>query len=175
MGETRKVRIDGRDAGHAEVLSRNAHGDEPLIRLIAVIMDNVFRIPGTNLRFGMDPLVGLLPGVGDGLGALVSVSIIVMSARYGLPRIVLVRMALNVILNTILGAIPVAGDAFSLWFKSNALNHALFLKHAGQRRESTAGDWLFVGLLIGAVLLVLGLVLAGVLLAMRALWGAVFG
>jgi len=175
MGEVRKVRIDGQDAGYAEAIPPGARDQEPLIRLIAVIMDSVFRIPGTNIRFGMDPLVGLLPGVGDGLGALVSVSIIALSARYGLPRIVLMRMALNVVLNTLIGAIPGVGDAFSLWFKSNALNHALFLRHAGRRRVSTAGDWVFVGLLIGAVLLVVGLVLAGVFLAMRAVWGMLFG
>ncbi|MDB6154759.1 MAG: conserved rane protein of unknown function [Chthoniobacteraceae bacterium] len=144
-----------------EVLPKNRTltGDDPLIALVARLMDSVFTLPGTKIRFGLDPLIGLIPGVGDTASAVVSMLLIFQSARYGMPRIVLARMALNVLLNTIFGSVPVIGDFFSLWFKSNNMNYALLRKHAGQRRTASSTDWLFVigllALLLGAVVLVI--------------------
>lgn len=159
------------DAGEAEVLPPGGGpSDDPLIRLLASLMDTTFRLPGTRFRFGLDPLIGLFPGVGDTASALVSVFLVALSARYGLPKIVLLRMAVNVLLNAGLGAIPFAGDAFSFWFKSNALNYELLRKHAGPRRASTGGDWLFVGGLLAGVLLLLFLVIAGTAAVLSALW-----
>src|SRR5690242_9777983 len=116
----RKVKIDGVDAGYAKVIppqeQEGAHSGDPWIRLIAGLMDTAFRLPGTNVRFGIDPLIGLFPGVGDGAGALVSVFLIAMSARYGIPKIVLARMALNALINGVVGTLPFAGDLFSFWF-----------------------------------------------------------
>jgi hypothetical protein len=93
----------------------------------------------------------------------VSLLLIVQSARHGLPRVVLLRMAANVLLNATLGAIPVAGDLFSFWFKANQINYELFQKHAGRRRRSTTVDWLFLlglGLALCLILALLFLALA---------------
>src|SRR5215203_2338041 len=89
--------------------------DDPFIALVSRLMDSAFVIPGTKIRFGLDPLIGLWPGIGDGASALTSIVLLLKSARYGVPRIVLARMALNVVLNGTVGALPIVGDAFSFW------------------------------------------------------------
>ncbi len=170
MGEPRKVRIDGQEAGYAESLPPRGAMEDPLIALVAHLMDNAFRVPGTRWRVGLDPLLGLIPGVGDGTGALVSVALLGASVRYGVPKVVLVRMAFNVMLNTVVGVIPGVGDVFSAWFKSNALNYRLLQKHGGARRASTTGDWLFVGGLIASILLVAVLALYGAFRLVSALF-----
>lgn len=149
----RKVKVNGKEAGYAEVLPPEVAQD-PVFEAVAKLMDTAFRFPGTDVRFGLDPLIGLLPGVGDGAGALVSVALIGMSARHGVPKIVLVRMALNVMLNAVLGAIPALGDLFSVFYRSNMRNYELFRQHAGPRRASTRGDWLFVGAVVAVILAV---------------------
>ncbi len=101
------------------------------IREIARIMDDLFRVPGTRLRFGLDPLLGLFPGIGDSISAVVSVAAICTSLGERLPIIIVVRMILNVIINTVLGFVPIFGDAFSFWFKSNVRNLRLAVEHAG--------------------------------------------
>ncbi len=143
---------------------------DPLLAWIARLMDNAFTVPGTQIRFGLDPILGLFPGFGDTVTALISTLLIVQSSRYGLPKIVLARMALNVLINTTLGAVPVVGDAFSLWFKSNILNYELLQKHAGSRRRSTTRDWLFVGGLIGTLLAAIALILLGLFTLIAALF-----
>ncbi|MBA3884042.1 MAG: DUF4112 domain-containing protein, partial [Chthoniobacterales bacterium] len=86
-------------------------------------MDNLIRVPGTKVRFGIDPLIGLIPGLGDTGSAMVSAMALIQAARYGLPKIVLARMSVNILLNELIGIVPIVGDAFSFWFKSNARNH----------------------------------------------------
>jgi hypothetical protein len=140
-------------------------GDDPLIQWIARLMDTAFVIPGTKIRFGIDPIIGLIPGLGDTAGALVSTLLILQSARHGVPKIVLARMALNVLVNSGVGAIPIVGDLFSAYFKSNVKNYALLKEHAGPRRVSTGRDWLFViALIVGMLLLVTLLVIGAVTL-----------
>lgn len=124
--------------------------DDPFIALVARLMDNVFTIPGTNIRFGLDPIIGLAAGYGDAAAALTSVFLLLRSAKHGVPKIVLAQMALNIVLNATVGAIPIIGDAFSFWFKSNERNHTLLRKHAGTA-ASTGASWLFVLLLLGLV------------------------
>ncbi|MGH8048994.1 MAG: DUF4112 domain-containing protein [Chthoniobacterales bacterium] len=138
-----------------EVLPPKRDRDVPeLSRLIAWLLDDLIRIPGTNFRIGLDPIIGLIPGLGDGSTAVVSSVILLHGLRAGVPRIVLVRMALNVLINSLVGAIPGVGDLFSAVFKSNRRNVELLDRHASStRRASTAADWIFVGVLIGFVLL----------------------
>lgn len=124
--------------------------DDPFIALVSRLMDNVFTIPGTKFRFGLDPIIGLLAGYGDAATALTSLLLLWRSAGYGVPKIVLAQMALNIVLNSTVGAVPVVGDAFSFWFKSNERNYDLLRKHAGTGK-STGGSWLFVLLLFGGV------------------------
>lgn len=133
--------------------------DDPFIALVARLMDNAFTIPGTNLRFGLDPIIGLVAGYGDAATALTSLVLLWRSAQHGVPKIVLAQMALNIVLNSTVGAVPVVGDAFSFWFKSNARNHGLLQKHAGTG-VSTQSNWLFVLLLVGGVGAVLALTIA---------------
>ena len=121
-------------------------------------MDNLVRVPGTKFRIGLDPLLGLIPGFGDTGAAVVSALALIQAVRQGVPKIVLTRMSLNILLNELIGIIPVVGDAFSFWFKSNARNHALIKKYlaaGGTLSSSQRGDWIFViGVLVALALIV---------------------
>lgn len=169
-----RVNKPARDIQIDEVLPKGAVSrvsEDPLIAFIARLMDTKFVVPGTKIRFGLDPILGLLPAFGDSASALVSTLLILQSSRHGVPRVVLARMAMNVLINTLGGAIPGLGDLFSLWFKSNVRNYDLLRKHAGTRRESTAGDWTFVVALLAGLLLVVGLVIVGLVSVLMSLWG----
>jgi hypothetical protein len=116
-----------------------------LARLLAQLLDRSVRIPGTDIRFGLDPLIGLIPGIGDAVAGLAGSMILFLAAQLQAPKIVLVRMSVNIALNGMLGAIPLVGDLFSVWFQSNVRNIALLERHiATSDRESTFGDWAFV-------------------------------
>jgi hypothetical protein len=128
---------------------------EALFRWLALIMDDLLRLPGTRFRFGLDPLIGLLPGLGDTGSAIISALALVAAARRGLPKVLLVRMALNILINEAVGIVPIVGDAFSFWFKSNARNYELLKRHTAAPRRSTASDWVFVWLVLAALALIL--------------------
>lgn len=138
-----------------EVLPPRGRRDVPDVsRLIAWLLDDFLRIPGTNFRIGFDPILGLVPGLGDSSTAVVSSVLLLHGLRAGVPRIVLVRMALNILVNSLGGAIPVAGDVFSAWFKSNRRNYDLLQRHSGARQASTRADWAIVIASIAGVLAV---------------------
>lgn len=130
---------------------------DPKSALLATLMDSAFAIPGTHIRFGLDVLIGLFPGIGDALGALISTFIIAQGSRMGVPRIILARMAMHILINTVVGAIPVFGDMFSVFYRSNLKNYELLRRYAGQRRTPSAGNWFFV---IGFAVLLLVVVAA---------------
>jgi Domain of unknown function (DUF4112) len=127
---------------------------EPLFRWLALIMDEFFRMPGTRFRFGLDPIIGLIPGLGDTASSLVSALSLIQAARCGLPKIILARMSLNILINEIVGIIPGVGDAFSFWFKSNRRNYDLLQQHLGGTRRAGRSDWIFVGAVIALLILV---------------------
>ena len=133
---------------------------EPIFRWLALIMDNLLRLPGTQFRFGLDPLIGLIPGIGDTSSAVISAMALIAAARRGLPRILLARMALNILINEAVGIIPVVGDAFSFWFKSNARNSELLKKFSTAPRRSTASDWAFVIFVLAALVVILAVSVA---------------
>jgi Domain of unknown function (DUF4112) len=133
---------------------------EPLFKWLALIMDEFLRIPGTKFRFGLDPIIGLLPGVGDTASAFVSAMALIQAARRGVPKILLARMSLNILINEIVGIVPGLGDAFSFWFKSNARNYRLLQQHIDRPTRSRKSDWVFVG----AVLVLLFLIVCAGLL-----------
>ena len=160
MAKVREVEAD------VEVLPREERaggklGDDPFIALVARLMDEAFVIPGTNIRFGLDPLIGLLPGFGPAASAAISLVLVALSARFRVPKVVLARMALNVLLNAGLDAVPVVGDALSIFFRSNTRNHELLRQHAGTARPTSRGDWLFLFALLGGVGLVILCFFAG--------------
>ena len=104
-----------------------------LAKFLADWLDQRFTIPGTSIRIGLDPILGLIPGIGDMIANLAGSAIILIAAQYRLPKIVLLRMGLNVALNAIIGAIPVFGDIFSIWFRSNVKNAQLLERYVGRR------------------------------------------
>jgi hypothetical protein len=115
-------------------------------------MDSVFEIPILKLRLGLDALFGLLPGGGDVGSALVSVYILSAATRHGISRITILRMALNIALEIVLGSIPIAGDLFDVYWKSNERNVALLRRHlasepAGARNLRRA-DRIFVATIV---------------------------
>lgn len=124
------------------------------VRVVASVLDDAIRVPGTNLRFGIDPLVGLIPGLGDLLGGAASVYIILEAARAGAPASVLVRMALNVGIDTIVGEVPLLGDLFDFAWKSNRRNVALLARHVEAPVETSRASKALVALLIAAIVLV---------------------
>jgi hypothetical protein len=128
-------------------------------RFLAELLDQRFTIPGTSIRFGLDPLLGLIPGIGDAIANLAGSAILLIAAQYRLPKIILLRMGLNVAFNALIGAIPVVGDIFSIWFRSNVKNAQLLERYvSAERKAPTAGDWFFVlAVIFGIVLLLIGI------------------
>ena len=118
---------------------RKREGLEPLFKWLALIMDEFVRVPGTQFRFGLDPLIGLVPGLGDTGSALVSAFAPIQAVRLGVPKILLARMSVNILVNEIIGIVPIVGDAFSFWFKSNARNYQIIKEHLGAPRASRRG------------------------------------
>ena len=112
------------NAAHIERLQRLKRLD-----LIARLMDTAVRVPGTNIRFGADSILGLVPGLGDVAAALVALAIVNEARRLGVPNQKLFRMLYNIGLDTLLGTMPVLGDIFDIYFKSNRRNVQLILSH----------------------------------------------
>lgn len=124
-------------------------------------MDDLFRVPVLGWRFGLDALIGLIPGFGDTATSLVSFYILAAGVRYRVPKITLLRMGLNVGLDYAVGSLPLVGDLFDAWWKSNQRNLDLLKKRAtvsaDEARAGRASDWLFVG---GIIVGLIGLAIA---------------
>ena len=139
-------------------------------------MDAGIRIPGTNLRFGLDPILGLIPGGGDALGAVLAGWILVEAIRMGASRATVLRIAGNVALDAGVGAIPFIGDIFDFAWKANLRNVALLERHLAAPERAAHADRSFnLFVLCGVCVLVLGLLALGILLTrwvLRALAGA---
>ncbi len=117
------------------------------------VLDEAYRIPGTNIRFGWDALVGLIPWVGDLTTALMACGIIVQAHQMRVPRVVQMRMILNVAIDVLVGIVFV-GDVADVFWKSNKKNFALLERHAAADTKPTRGDWIFVTSAVGAILLI---------------------
>ena len=145
----------GLDYINVEVLppegkAKQADDLDPFIKLVSRVLDTFFVIPGTRIRFGIEPIIGLIPIFGDQVTLLISASLLYRSVRHRLPKIALVRMALNIFINAIVGMVPFFGDIFVLWYKPNIRNYHILRRYAGQTGAVTRGDWLFVSILIGS-------------------------
>lgn len=142
--------------------------DEHLEHLVA-LLDDIFRIPMTGIRFGLDPLIGLIPGLGDWITGAISFLIIVAAWQRGLPRVALARMVANIGIDSLAGTVPVLGDVFDVGWKSNRKNFTLLQAYREpKRRSQTWRDWVFLVLLVGTVGLLL--VLPFVLLILTVHW-----
>ncbi|HEV2706377.1 MAG TPA: DUF4112 domain-containing protein [Pyrinomonadaceae bacterium] len=115
-------------------------------------LDGLFRVPGTGWRFGLDAIVGLVPGVGDFATTAVSLYILASGVRYRVSKITLLRMGLNIGVDYLLGAIPLVGDLLDAFWKSNQRNITLLRERASvsaeEARRGRASDWLFVSVII---------------------------
>ncbi len=133
------------------------------VETIARLMDSQFKIPGTNFRFGLESIVGLLPVGGDAVGFLASAGLVLTMARHGASPQLVMRMLINVALDAIVGAIPVLGDLFDMTFKANNRNVTLLREHYQEGKYQGSA----LPVVLGALL---GLTVIGGALAMLLWW-----
>lgn len=140
---------------------------------LAWLMDNSIPIPGTGARVGIDPLIGLMPWLGDAMGAVVSSYIISEAARLGAPKSVLLKMAFNVFLDTLIGIVPAVGDLFDFAWKANLRNVRLLERYMERPGKTVTSSRIFVAIL--AFLLIATVILIGLagFWLIRAIWLAV--
>jgi hypothetical protein len=126
------------------------------MRQLTRLLDNAIVIPGTKQRVGLDPLLGLVPGGGDTLSAALSGYIIIEAAMMGLPRSALTRMVINILIDTVVGSVPLFGDIFDVFSKANVRNMQIVESHIKAPQPSAKADRLFIGLsIVGLIVLAL--------------------
>jgi len=130
-----------------------AFSDENL-DLLSHLLDDFLRVPGTSIRFGLDGIVGFIPGIGDVLGGIASCLLIVAAWVRGVPKVILARMVLNVAIETAVGAVPIVGDLFDIAWRANRRNYRLLEGSVAAPGRYTLGSWLFLGAMV-AILVVL--------------------
>jgi len=129
--------------------------------MLAFYLDDLVRIPVIGWRFGLDAIIGLIPNVGDTITSFASFYILLAGVRYGVPKITLLRMALNIAIDYLLGSVPIIGDAFDFFWKANDMNINLIRTRATGKTKGTTGDYVFIFVLIGLlVLLLIGSIIA---------------
>jgi hypothetical protein len=144
------------------------------VRALARLLDSSIPVPGTKWKIGFDPIVGLIPGIGDLIGAVLSGYIILEAVRMEVPTFTLTRMLVNVGIDTVLGAVPAVGDLFDAVWKSNMMNVALLERHlvatggAPPKRRNVVG---VIALALIVLVLIVGAGLALGIFAARLLWG----
>ena len=160
------LRPQGRSGGKARQALSSAFDDEHL-DLLSHLLDDFIRIPGTPIRFGLDGIVGFIPGVGDILGGLASTIIIFAAWVRGIPRVTLARMVLNVAIETAVGSVPLLGNFFDIAWRANRRNYALLRAAVDLPAQSSSRSWLFIAAVCAvlALLMVLPMLLLGWLLA----------
>ena len=141
--------------------------------LLAKVLDTTVKIPGTPFYLGLDPLLGLIPGIGDMLANLIGTFILILAARLQVPQIVMARMSLNLLINGTIGTIPILGDLFSVWFRSHSRNAVLLREATTKPYRNNQQDWLYVAGIIGGTVALLLLAIASVLWIVVKLWAAV--
>jgi hypothetical protein len=127
------------------------------LNLIATWLDDRFEIPGTRIRFGLDAIIGWIPGIGDALAAVASLFIVFAAWKRGAARITVLRMMLNLAIEDTLGAIPIIGDVAHIAWKANRRNYNLLIRDQQHQRQHSWQDWVFV---IAAFLFMMLLMLA---------------
>ena len=125
-----------------------------LLRRVSRMLDSAVPVPGTSFRFGLDPILGLIPGFGDLVSPLFTLGMFWQARDLGVPRVVQLRMIFNVAIDVLIGFIPLIGDLFDFAWKANNRNMALLERHAYEEHRPAPGDWAFVGV---CVLLLVGI------------------
>jgi hypothetical protein len=125
------------------------------------MLDSAIRIPGTGVTIGLDPILGLMPGLGDLAGAVLSGYIVLTAARLGAPKSVLAKMLLNLGTDTLVGSVPVLGDLFDVGFRANIRNSELLDRHIGQPEQARRSSRFAIAATVGA-LIVLAAVAVGI-------------
>ena len=160
-------------------LNENARGDSrwergawifrnSTLERLEILLDEAFVVPGTGIRFGLDGIIGLVPGLGDVLGGLLSLVIPVAGWVRGVPWVTLVRMMSNLAIGVVVGSIPILGDMFDIAWKPNRRNYRLLRRSLGEPRRHTARDWAFLLVLMGVLVMVFALPL--ILLVWMVVW-----
>jgi hypothetical protein len=122
---------------------------------IAALLDDMWSVPGTKIRFGLDGLIGCIPGIGDAVAGVASCIIIFASWRRGVRTITLARMAANVLLESTIGAVPIVGDAFHVFWKANRRNYHLLMRERQEPGRNSQRDWIFLTILLLAAIVVI--------------------
>jgi hypothetical protein len=135
--------------------------DDENLDLLSHILDDFLKIPGTSIRFGLDGIVGVIPGIGDLVGGIASCIIIVAAWMRGVPYVTVARMVANVGIEVVVGSIPIVGDMFDIAWRANRRNYALLASSLAEPRKHTIQSWIF---LIGLCILLSGLILLPMLL-----------
>lgn len=133
------------------------------LRKLSRLLDNAIAIPGTKFRVGLDPIIGLIPGAGDLVGTALSAYIVIEAARLGVPRSALGKMISNILLESVVGTIPVLGDWFDFAWKANTKNMELLETHLGVTQESQTNRWFIFLLVAGLFVVSIGLIALSVL------------
>lgn len=173
MRRSPRAAVDARRVDRPSSPAADRHPDLAGTRLrrLAWLLDSSIPLPG-GYRIGLDGLIGLIPGFGDAAGALMSSYIVVEAGRIGASKGLLLRMAFNVFVETIVGAIPVAGDLFDFVFKANLRNLRLLEQHVIDPEAQRKSNALVATAIVIGVLLLLVLVIWGIVALFDALTGA---
>jgi hypothetical protein len=135
--------------------------DDENLDLLSHVLDDFIRIPGTSIRFGLDGIVGFIPGVGDLIGGIASCIIIIAAWVRGVSYVTVTRMVANVAIEVVVGSVPILGDMFDIAWRANRRNYALLIGSVEEPRKQTMQSWLFLG---GLCLVLIALVLLPMLL-----------
>jgi len=134
------------------LLPSNEHLD-----YVAALLDDMWRIPGTKIRFGLDAVIGWVPGIGDAMAGIASCLIVFASWRRGAKPITLARMIANILLEMTLGAIPLVGDVFHIVWKANRRNYRLLMREKEQPGVHARRDWIFLAIILFTVIVVVAI------------------
>ena len=134
------------------------------LRWWAELLDSKFRIPGTNIRFGIDPILSLIPGLGELSSPMFTALVLVQALRQRVPAVVILRMVVNALIDAAIGAVPVAGTVAAVFWRANNVNLALLQQHMRHRRPPTKSDYVVLWVVVGLFGLAVGL------LAIFGLW-----
>ena len=119
--------------------------DDENLDLLSHVLDDFIRIPGTSIRFGLDGIVGFIPGIGDLVGGIASCIIIIAAWVRGVSYVTVVRMVANVAIEVVVGSVPILGDMFDIAWRANRRNYALLTGSVYEPRKHTVQSWFFLG------------------------------